>query len=197
MKPIKRAIILCWIMLVACFAIKLFGGNWFEIVCTNEHFSNICRIVDNNKIIWCIVSYSTYITSSSIIIFACSKNKSKLKKSTVFLVFCCLTICWLSQFISVSVKTILEILAILFIPTILSVLYTSERKSVVLKNVWYRGILCSIITFGFQAISFITRNVGIVIVDDNTLISMILLIDYYIMSILFYLHFKATKMEVK
>ncbi len=197
MKPIKRAIILCWIMLVACFAIKLFGGNWFEIVCTNEHFSNICRIVDNNKIIWCIVSYSTYITSSSIIIFACSKNKSKLKKSTVFLVFCCLTICWLSQFISVSVKTIFEILAILFIPTILSVLYTSERKSVVLKNVWYRGILCAIITFGFQAISFITRNVGIVIVDDNTLISMILLIDYYIMSILFYLHFKATKMEVK
>lgn len=197
MKPIKRSIILCWIMLVACFAIKLFGGNWFEIVCTNEHFSNICRIVDNNKIIWCIVSYSTYITSSSIIIFACSKNKYKLKKSTVFFVFSCLTICWLSQFISISVKTILELLAILFIPTILSVLYTSERKSVVLKKVWYRGILCAIITFGFQAISFITRNVGIVIVDDSTLISLILLIDYYIMSILFYLHFKATKMEVK
>ena len=46
LKAIKRAIILCWVLLAVCFAIKLFGGNWFEIVCANEHFIKFCDFID-------------------------------------------------------------------------------------------------------------------------------------------------------
>ena len=31
-RVIKRSIILCWIALAICFIVKIFGGNFFEIV---------------------------------------------------------------------------------------------------------------------------------------------------------------------
>lgn len=192
MKPIKRAIALCWIMLVACFIVKLFGGNWFEVVCTNEHFIMVCDFIDNNKFLWCVVGISTYITSSSLIIFSCLKSGNKLNKTNKALVFLCLAICWSSQFISSIFKCFIEILAIIALPIILNV-WNSKEKLKEIKNVWYYGIICACVTFGFQAISFITRNIGIVIVDDSTLLSLILLIDYYIMSFLFYLHSKLLR----
>ena len=63
LKAIKRAIILCWILLAVCFAIKLFGGNWFEIVCANEHFIKFCDFIDKAYINYPL-SCVFYITSN-------------------------------------------------------------------------------------------------------------------------------------
>ena len=47
-KYIKRVIIVCWVALAICFVIKLFGGNFFQIICENETFIAICEFCDNN-----------------------------------------------------------------------------------------------------------------------------------------------------
>ena len=44
---LKRMIIVCWILLAICFGIKLFGGNFFNIICTNEKFIEVCNFIDN------------------------------------------------------------------------------------------------------------------------------------------------------
>ena len=45
---LKRVIIVCWIALAICFGIKLFGGNLFEIMCSNENFIKVCNYADNH-----------------------------------------------------------------------------------------------------------------------------------------------------
>lgn len=47
-KYLQRVIIVSWIALVVCFVIKLFGGNLFEIACTNETFIAICNYADTH-----------------------------------------------------------------------------------------------------------------------------------------------------
>ena len=61
---IKRCIIACWILLGICLVIKLFGGNYFAILCTNERFIAVCNFVDEiiplKIVIGCISSYISY-----------------------------------------------------------------------------------------------------------------------------------------
>ena len=38
-RVIKRSIILCWIALAICFIVKIFGGNFFEIVVHNDRIA--------------------------------------------------------------------------------------------------------------------------------------------------------------
>ena len=47
-KFIKRVIIGAWITLALCFVIKLFGGNFFNIICENENFIAVCNYADNH-----------------------------------------------------------------------------------------------------------------------------------------------------
>ena len=184
MRPIKRAIILCWIMLVACFAIKLFGGNWFEVVCTNEHFLKLCDLVDTNKFIWCIVGIILYVFPQSFAILACSKVAKPNIKQLVLLLTS-LSFVWSLQFVSTTIKSIAEIIIICLLPVALAYLGKIEQP---FKKYWFRGLVGCILIFLFQAISMITRNVGLKLIDDNSLITFILLIDYYIMICLYYLY---------
>ena len=44
-RVIKRSIILCWIALAICFIVKIFGGNFFEIVIPLLICRNIWRVL--------------------------------------------------------------------------------------------------------------------------------------------------------
>ena len=44
---LKRAINLCWFLLFVCFIIKIFGGNFFNIVCEKENFVKLCNYIDS------------------------------------------------------------------------------------------------------------------------------------------------------
>ena len=194
MRPIKRAIILCWIMLVACFAIKLFGGNWFEVVCTNEHFSKLCEFVDNNWFLYYPIGLSLYVASTIFVVLSVSNYKKFSKKDFLILILV-LILLWSTQFISSNTKFIADTLFLIFSPLVIHLIQEKNIKNVI-KNNWYKGIFCFLITFIFQIISLVTKNVGIKITDDSTLVTLILLIDYYIMIVLYYLYMKKSK-EVK
>ena len=195
MKPIKRAIALCWIMLVACFAIKLFGGNWFEVVCTNEHFSNLCNFVQNNQVAFFSLSFVTYIFPSSVIILSAAGIPHPTKKQLLV----CLSLVlfsWLFVFLSLNVKSIVELFVFLVLPTVLSIVGKKDKDiKPVIKSTWWRGSLGYVIVFVFQLISIITRNAMPSIMENNVLVISIMLIDYYIMAVLFYLYVKLKKGE--
>ena len=55
----KTLITACWIVLLCCFVVKLLGGNWFEIACTNEKFIAFCNMF-NNGIVYYLINYLLY-----------------------------------------------------------------------------------------------------------------------------------------
>lgn len=186
MKPIKKAIILCWIMLFACFLIKIFGGNWFEVICTNEHFIKACDFIDNRIVIKYIIAFIIYIPSTYFLMLSMCllPNPNKFEKT---IILSTMILIWFSQFISEYLKFFLEICMFISLPMFI------WRKRI--YKAWYYGILGFIMNFLFQILSLLTRNIGIQIVDDSTLLSLILMIDYYIMIALYYLYIKLFRKE--
>ena len=192
MKPIKRAIALCWIMLVACFVIKLFGGNLFEIVCTNEHFSNLCRFVDENFWLSEIVGFVLYVPSTIIIMLSASLIPKPSKETTVEALIIIIAV-WLTHYIGNVTKTICEILAFVVSPFLLNITQYDVYKTDFVKKRWFLGIIGYVVVMIFQIISVITRNIGVKFTDDSLLITFFLMIDYYIMVLLYYLYVKLKK----
>lgn len=191
MRPIKRAIILCWIMLVACFAIKLFGGNWFEVVCTNEHFLKLCDFVENNIFLYNFISYFVYLIPQTIIILAIS-NRPTPSKTYCFVVLISLSIIWAIYFISPTTKSILEFVFMVLSPVLGNFSKNNINKKLLLRSI-ARGILGLFLVTSFQLISFFTRNLEINIYNNSILVTSIMLLDYYIMICLFYLYVKINK----
>ena len=172
MKPIKRAIALCWVMLVACFLIKLFGGNWFEVVCTNEHFIMVCDFIDNNAIIHQISSFLIYSIPSFFIITASSFVPKPTKKQ--FRIICVgLLVVWFSKFVSINLKSVFEILNTISMPIILNIGNGKTIKQS-FKKYWYYGFLGYAIIFAFQFLSLFIRNIGITFVNESLFVTFIL-----------------------
>lgn len=192
MKAVKRAIIICWIMLIVCFIIKLVGGNWFEIICDNKHFINVCSYIDNHLVLKYIIAFITYLLSSYFIILACSLLPKPNWKQ-IIIVFSALTFVWASQFILPIIKNILEVINTFALPIILNSFKRISLETRPIKKTWYLGIIGCILIFVFQLLSLITRNIGIKYIDNSTLISIILMLDYYIMIMLYFLYIKLLK----
>lgn len=191
MRPIKRAIILCWIMLVACFAIKLFGGNWFEVVCTNEHFSNFCKFVDQNLFLRVLIGTIMFVSSGYFIFVTISLLNKPTKKQKIIILISLIFISAFSE-INITIKSALEFVVFCLIPYATNKVESAKEEKV-FKKTWHLGILGYGVVFLFQFISLITRNVGIKITHDSLLITLILMIDYYIMIALCYLYVKNRK----
>lgn len=193
MKPLKRAIILCWIMLVVCFAIKLFGGNWFEIAVNNEHFSKVCETIDNTPILFYSIGWFLYVVSTFWVVCSCSLIPIPSTFEMVTSLFV-LTGVWASQFVSTMFKSIIEIAVLIVLPIVFNVVRNKDVRPIqTIKKTWYYGIIGAALILAFQAISLLTRNIGIKFTDDSTLVTFILLIDYYIMIVLYYLYIRLRK----
>ena len=54
----KITIVICWISLLAFLAIKLFGGNFFEIVVENDNFVKFSEMVETTCLKY-LVSFIT------------------------------------------------------------------------------------------------------------------------------------------
>lgn len=191
MRPIKRAIVLCWIMLVACFAIKLFGGNWFEIVCTNEHFLSFCKFFDERIILQDLLSLLFYSVSTSLVILSSSRKTNPSRHQLLFVVVSACAV-WSLQLVSLTTKALVETIYIVFCPLIVNFLLGDSifSKISAVKEIGF-GAIGAALTWIFQVLSFVTRNIGVSFLGDTTLVALILMIDYYIMIVLYYLYVKS------
>ena len=172
----KTLITACWIVLICCFIVKLLGGNWFEIACNNEKFIAFCNTY-KNTIIEYIIGFITYTTTATLYYLALFKRKWYVKKDIIWIVL--ISIFAIVKRIFIKYQLLLgltEILIIIGFPIILDI-----KK-------WYRPIIAYGLTFVFQLISLLTKNIGIKVIDDNFIVSLIFSIDYYIMLILYYLY---------
>lgn len=194
MKSVRVSIILCWIMLIVCFIIKLFGGNWFEIMCENKHFICVCDFIDNHIILQDVIAFVTYMSSTTLVVLAMSLIPKPNAKQLITIITLVAFI-WVSQYINDLVKFILEPIMFAFFPFILSCL-SNEKADVKtrIKKTWFLGIIGYVAVFSFQALSLVIKNIGVKpINDENTLLSLLLMIDYYIMIVLYYLYVKLKK----
>lgn len=178
---LKRMIIICWVILLVCFIVKIFGGNFFNIVCESKRFANICAYVD--KAVWLqyiIGCISTFILHSMYLL-AISKKLWFSKKDLLFVIPSILIGVGL-RLINNIVGYFVDIWQYLLLP-----LFIDNKFH---KNIYARRIAIGVIlTFAFQLVSLIVKNLAIMPVTNNCfLIAIIYFIDVYIMVILYYLY---------
>lgn len=176
---LKRVIIVCWLALIICSCIKLFGGNLFEIVCENENFIKVCNYADNHWWADYLISCAYCLVSNYFFILAiCGKWKFTRNQFIVFAVttFC---VCFI-KFFGIYISLIADVWQVIIMPCIFTIKEPKRHWFVLLGN---------IMAFGFQTISMLMRNISFGIVTNNgTLVSMIYSIDVVLMFVLYYLY---------
>lgn len=178
---LKRMIIICWVILFVCFIIKIFGGNFFNIVCTNTRFANICAYVDKAVWIQYIIGCISTFLLHSMYLLAISKKLWFSKRDLLFVIP--------SILIGVGLRLINNIVGY-FVDVWQYFVLPLFIENNFHKNVYARRIALGFaLTFIFQLISIVTKNLSIMPVTNNCfLIAIIYFIDIYIMVILYYLY---------
>lgn len=163
-----------WVVLICCFIVKLFGGNYFEIVCENENFVMICNFIDNNFWLKVIVYAIICVINVSLVLLAIIEKRkfSGWQNIIILLIIVKSIMSWYLQIVTFCLDIIIGIV----IPFVIC------RK---MKRV----IIGQFLFISFQVISLITKNVGLTYLNnETTLVALILNIDVTIMLFLYYLY---------
>ena len=179
---LKRAIILCWILLFICFIIKIFGGNFFNIVCNNERFVKLCEFIDST-LIYYLIAFIFYLPSTFIYYYTVSCVGNLNKRNSIIIILSCI-ICFCIKWINHTIGMILEFISYFIITYIICKTNGKSNKESLL-----RIIIGFILNNLFQIVSLFVKNLGLFkIMENNSLIQIIFSIDYYIMLILYLLY---------
>lgn len=179
----KITIILCWLSLFAFWAIKIFGGNWFEILVENENFVSFCKYAENS---W-IEHFINWITIClfNVFMYGAVTQKFYFKDK---------------QLVVISLITI-SIWAMRFIPNVLNFHFWYGYLIIIIYSFIVQkgkkklfGIFATFLDLVFSTISLLTRNVQLELAD-NFLIGNILFIDMYLMYFLYYLYSNLIRLK--
>ena len=175
---LRRAIVISWITLILCFIVKIFGGNFFEIMCNNPKYKALCEYADTHLWLDFIVSFISSMYCQSLYLLAIIQQYKFTKLQ--FLV------CIFSVIISSCVKIfsfpfgwIIDIWLFLLMP----ICFLGKNY----KKYWHT-IIAFLITLLFQVISMVVKNIGNINIAETYFIGIIYSIDVYIMSLLYYLY---------
>lgn len=163
-------IILCWVCLGICVSIKLFGGNYFEIVVTNTRFISICEFIDSTPVFLKLLQFVVYFTTTWLYYNTLIDNPSKLLNLWYIVQFGI-------KFISPTFSRIIELISAFIIP----MLYKIQIRKI---------ILIYVMILAFQLISIFLRSISGV-VSEYSLVGLVMSIDHYIMLILLFLYSKG------
>ena len=181
---LKRVIVVCWIALAVCFGIKLFGGNLFEIMYSNENFIKVCEFAEEHfwfnyilNCLYCLLSLCLFILA------ICGRMKFKRWEFIIVLI---------TVLAGTIIKTFLPIIGFIFdiwqfivLPCILTLKDTKRHKLVIPAN---------IMLIAFQLLSMYVKNVQHIIIPSNeVLVGMIYSIDIILMLVLYYLYSNIIK----
>lgn len=182
---LKRMIILCWVILGMCFVVKLFGGNFFNIMCKDERFIKFCDYVQNSFLYYVV----SFITSALVhyLIWSLIFDRTKFTKSQSII----LIIVFITTFVIQSIMYYFGFSNYIIIMSLIRYIIVP----LILKCSWKRILVVNILDIVFQLISMITKNVDILNFDTNVLIALIFMIDYYIMFILTWLYNNSIRLR--
>lgn len=187
-KILKRMIILCWIILFTCFAIKLFGGNFFQIIYNNKYYRVFCNYVDTYLWTQIIIgSISTFLLNTLFLLAV--NRKLKFTRTECIFVIISTIICTIIKVLNAKLGLLVDIYQMLILPFIIKTDCLIEHK---IRYVIFGNILVLL----FQVISLLTKNLTLSFITNDTFTAFIFTIDVFIMCTLYYLYMN-TKREVK
>lgn len=179
----KITIVLCWLSLFSFWAIKLFGGNWFEIMVKNENFVKFSDTVQNTWLKYLVSLIAT--TLSNYLMLGAVLQTIKFKGKRCVTLVLSIFISWsVSNFVNV---VILKMFAGYIVAIIAAIIFNAGKKKLY-------GILCIGLDFVFSTISMVTRGVELSLITDY-LVLLIGSIDLYIMYCLYFLYSNSLKIK--
>ena len=193
-KQLRTVLIIMWSILGIYLIIKILGGNWFEIVCKNERFISACEYVDSHFIMKVIITFITSTILYSFLYLAMLRQWRFTKKQfIIFLPYMIIQGLVKNIFINNTIINLLiSVISGFIFPMILFII---EGNKLTWKFMLLNVLLSNIFNLAFQIISALVKNLGIKLLDDNTLISLIYIIDVFIMMALYYLYCNKLQKE--
>lgn len=172
----RVTILICWVSLFCFWAIKLFGGNFFEIVVQNENFIKFSDMVQNSWLKY-LVSFIT-ISVAKYLTFGAICQKFRFKGFQRIVIFLSIIMIW--TFANFCDNMFLKMYGGYIIFIAVGVFYQKKWK----KSF---GLLAIIFEVIFNVVSVLIRNIPM-IATSNYLIAFIGIFDMYIMTALYYLY---------
>jgi len=175
---LRRVIVISWITLALCFVVKIFGGNFFEIMCENPNYKALCEYADNN--FWCkyLLAFTTSIIAQSFYELSIMA-KYKFNKKEFIITFISVLLSCYFKLLNTTIGLVFDLWLLILLPIIL--LGKNYKQ-------YWKAFLGLALNFAFQIISLLTKNISFGITDNSTFISLIYGIDIYIMCFLYYLY---------
>lgn len=185
---LKRMIILCWILLGVCFVVKIFGGNFFNIVCQNERFIKACEFVDKNVWLQYLIGCISTLFLQTLYLLAISKHLWFTRKREFVIVLLSTLVGVALRMINNWLPLIMDIYQYIVMPFLIKDQFKIRVKVL-------RIVASYVMTFVFQLVSLIVKNLsfGFTTSNYNFVISIIFMIDVYIMVVLYYLYINLKK----
>ena len=171
---LKRMITLCWILLTACFVIKLFGGNFFAFI--GE--SKVVEYIASNLWLFSIVQFVFYTIQSLLYFGVIFKDKHIALTAVITIVCYAVKLLTVIFGLPIIISFIIEMIGLIILPIIIN------------KREWYMPLVMNIAIIIFQVISMFTKNIGIIDFPYENVVGYVFMIDYYIMLTLNYLYYK-------
>ena len=174
---LRRVISVCWIALAACFIIKLFGGNLFEIACANSNFIAICDYANTH--LWLNYIMSALYCFISLYFFTLAiLQRTKYKKwELVILTITVLGGTSVKVFWNEIAGFVFDVWTVVFMP----MLFLGKNYKRYIRILFANGLLMA-----FQLISIYVRNIHHIILDENAFVGMLFSIDVLIMLVLYF-----------
>ena len=184
-KYLKRVIAISWLALFACCVIKIFGGNFFVIMCENERFIAVCEYADNhfwaNYLISCLYCFvSLYFFTLAIL------QETKFTNKQLIVVIATVLVGTLIKIFSVSWGWIFDIWQMGLMP----ILFLGRKfKS------YLRILVGVVLLLIFQVVSLITKDLRITTLGNSVLIEIIFTVDIFIMEVLYFAYANLLRKE--
>ena len=170
----RNCIITCWVMLIVCVLLKLFGIPWFDINTQTPILQSLDAFIENNTILSYLYNYFLIWSNGILVILCTVKNISK-KSFIMYSLYMCASIRF-----NVSIAFVLDTIFLLFV-------CLRENRS---KHTVFNYITVVVLNLIYQSISLYTKNLGIKLELYGTVESKLFMIDYYIMLIMTWLYLK-------
>ena len=184
---LRRAIVISWATLALCFIVKIFGGNFFEIMCENPNYKALCEYADTHLWLKFIIGFLSSMLCEVLYLLAIIQ-KYKMSKRQFILTSICVAISCFIKLYSSKFGILGDVLITLLLPMFF--VGKNFKK--------YIDIFVAIVlSFSFQLLSLLVRNLGIVNVGETYFVGLIFMIDVYLMFFLYYLYRNYNKKEMK
>lgn len=184
---LRRVIIISWITLAICFVVKIFGGNFFEIICNNPNYIALCEYADTHYWLKLAIGFLSSMLCQSLYELAILQKYKFSKKELIITIISVAFACVVKMY-SQTIGLFFDLWLLVLLPIFL---LGKEHKR------YWNALLGLAFNFAFQLLSVLVKNIGIVNVGETYFIGLIYMIDLYIMLFLYYMYRNFNKKEIK